>query len=83
MTSPVGQAGATERGSNLTNGRYNPAWFRIVRQVVLFSLGVYVIIYALVTSGHDIPFLVTGLVLVGIIPIEDALIRWATDRRKE
>lgn len=53
--------------------RRGPPWFDFGRRVVLFLLGVYVICYALVTTGHDVAFLVTGLILTSTIPIEDAL----------
>lgn len=63
---------------SLTNGRYNPSWFRLFRQVVIFLLGIGILLYAVVSQGHDIPFLVTGLILIGIVPIEDAISRLAS-----
>jgi ABC-type protease/lipase transport system fused ATPase/permease subunit len=69
--------------SSLTNGRYTK-WFRPIRQIIIFLLGVTVIIYSIVSSGHDVPFLITGLILVGIIPVEDAVEHWSRryDRRE-
>jgi len=31
-------------------------------------------VYSAMTSGHDIPFLLTGLALFGMIPVERALL---------
>jgi hypothetical protein len=45
-------------------------WFDIFRVTVLFVLGVGLIIYAAVTTGHDIPFIVAGLVLCGLVPVD-------------
>jgi hypothetical protein len=63
--------------SSTSNGRLidrrGPAWFDFARRVALFVLGFYTICYALVTTGHDVAFLVTGLILTSTIPIEDAL----------
>ena len=47
--------------------------WQAARQIITFLLGVAMIIYGAVTQGHDIPFLVTGLILMGIIPVEDWL----------
>lgn len=41
----------------------------------MFALGVWLIVHAAVTPGHDISFLVTGLVLFGMIPVEQILKR--------
>jgi hypothetical protein len=45
-------------------------WYNVVRVVVLFVLGVALIIYAAVSNGFNIPYIVSGLVLVGLVPIE-------------
>jgi hypothetical protein len=50
--------------------RIDPHWFDVARQVVMFVLGVWMIVYAAVSQGHDIPFLVVGLILFGMIPVE-------------
>ena len=41
----------------------------------MFALGVWLIVHAATTSGHDIPFLVTGVALFGMIPIERIALR--------
>jgi hypothetical protein len=40
----------------------------------MFILGVWLIVYAAVTSGHDVAFLICGLALFGMIPLERALL---------
>jgi hypothetical protein len=60
------------------NGSYGPPrlpamfrrWFDVVRVLVFFTLGVAMIIYATVSSGHDVPFIVAGLVLCGMVPVD-------------
>lgn len=52
-------------------------WFDVVRVTVLFTLGVGLIIYAAITTGHDIPFIVAGLVLCGLVPVD----LWLTSHR--
>ena len=40
----------------------------------MFGLGLALIIYAVVTPGHDLPF-IAGLVLFGLIPLDTWLAR--------
>lgn len=49
--------------------------FRLIRQVVLFVLGVVVIIDGIVSSNSPVPEIVTGLVLLGLVPIDDLVSR--------
>jgi uncharacterized membrane protein SirB2 len=49
--------------------------FPVIRQVLLFFGGIAIMTYAAVTQGHDIPFLICGLVLVGIVPVDAFLTR--------
>lgn len=62
--------------------RIDPAWFDVARQVVLFGLGVWLIVHAATTSGHDIPFLVTGLCLFGMIPFERLVDRMKNNKEE-
>jgi ABC-type protease/lipase transport system fused ATPase/permease subunit len=52
-----------------------PRWLDIVRQVVMFVLGVWLIVHAALSPGHDISFLITGLILFGMVPIEQLIKR--------
>jgi hypothetical protein len=54
--------------------RIDPGWLDVARQIIMFLLGVFLIVYSAMTSGHDIPFLLTGLALFGMIPVERALL---------
>lgn len=49
--------------------------FRLARQVVLFLLGVVVIIDGIFSSNTPVPEIVTGLVLLGLVPIDDLMSR--------
>jgi hypothetical protein len=56
--------------------KVDPPWWDFIRQVIIFLLAISIIIYAVITPGYDVPFLVTGLILMGILPIERALDRF-------
>ena len=45
--------------------------FTIFRQVITFGLGVWVVVYAVTTSGKDLLFIFAGFALIGLIPVED------------
>ena len=49
--------------------------FAAIRRVTVFALGVWIISAALVDteSQGTIPMLIIGMVMVGVLPIEDAL----------
>jgi hypothetical protein len=42
----------------------------IIRQAGCLVLGGWLIVYAAITQGHDIPFLVSGLILIGVLPVD-------------
>jgi hypothetical protein len=44
---------------------------------VLFLVGIGLIIYAATSPGHDVTFIVAGLVLCGIVPVD----LWVSVRR--
>jgi hypothetical protein len=50
-------------------------YFSILRQGVVFVLGIGVILDALLTQGTHVSELVVGLVMVGIIPLDVLLTR--------
>ena len=76
MNSPAGDPGHV-------GPRIAPDWFDLARQIVMFLLGVWLIVYAATSSGHDVAFLVTGLILFGLIPCERALFRLQYRPNKE
>jgi hypothetical protein len=66
-------------GNGHIGPRVTPNWWDFARQLVIFLLGVVVIIYSVVTAGYDVPFLITGLVLIGIVPVD----RYVVSRAEE
>lgn len=50
-----------------------PAWWDLTRRVVIFALGTACILVALFAADHPIGLLTIGLVLAGILPIENWL----------
>ena len=49
--------------------------FNRARVVVMFVLGCVLIIYSVVTNGTNIPYIVVGAVLVGLVPVDQWLQR--------
>lgn len=45
--------------------------FTVFRQIITFALGVWVVVYAVTTSGKDLLFIFAGFALIGLIPVED------------
>jgi hypothetical protein len=66
-------------GNGHIGPRVTPGWWDFARQLVIFLLGCGVIIYAVVTTGYDVPFLITGLVLIGIVPADRYVISRADE----
>lgn len=79
---PPGKPLLPEREHSHTNGRYYPGWFRFARQVIIFLLGVAVIIYATTNPGNDIALDVVGLVLIGLVPVDELLTRVPTQNQR-
>lgn len=50
--------------------RVEPGWWNLLRQFVIFALGVFCVLYATLTEGHDAAILTTGLVLIGLVPLD-------------
>jgi hypothetical protein len=57
----------------------DPTWWPLFRRMAVFLLGCAVIIDALV-EGSPIGYLIVGLLMVGVLPIDD-LISLATRHR--
>lgn len=49
-------------------------WFNQARVVVVFILGCVLIIYSVVESGTNIPYIIVGTVLIGLVPVD----QWVT-----
>lgn len=48
-----------------------PSWWKVVRRVVVFFLGVAVIIDALWDSEQALGKVIAGLFMVGVLPLDD------------
>jgi hypothetical protein len=59
-----------------------PHWLLISRQLVIFLLGVGVIIYAIQSHDKNFGYIIAGLVLIGMVPIENFLENMAERRSK-
>ena len=57
-----------------------PAWFQLLRRVVVFALGAAVIIDALWDRQYVVPELIVGMIKVGVLPI-DEVVESAASRR--
>ena len=60
-----------------------PTWFVLLRQVVIFSLGVATIVYSIVNTQKNWAYVITGLFLLGLVPIENMMERWPKAKAKD
>jgi hypothetical protein len=60
-----------------------PGWFALLRQVVVFLLGVGVILDAIWTAGTHVTELIAGLVLIGMVPLDSLMNRLPRPRKCE
>lgn len=56
--------------------------FSILRQVIIFVLGVWVVVYAITTTGKDFGYILSGFALLGLIPIERLLNEFTLVRKE-
>jgi hypothetical protein len=63
-----------------------PTWYRtgfpMIRRVVIFLLGVAVMIDALWDRQYVVPELIVGMIMVGVLPIDEVLKSMMARRRK-
>lgn len=57
-------------------------WFSWTRQIVIFVLGVWVVVYAITTTGKDFGYIFAGFALLGLIPIERLLNEFTLVRKE-
>lgn len=50
-------------------------WFNQARVVLMFSLGVILIVYSVLATGTNIPYIIVGAVLIGLVPVDQWLQR--------
>lgn len=54
--------------------RVYPHWWNLVRQVIIFILGVFAVVYVIVSPGANLVLLIVGLVLLGIVPVDHIML---------
>jgi hypothetical protein len=52
----------------------SPRWLVRLRQLAIFLLGVWLITYSVTATSKNIAYIITGLILIGIIPVETLLL---------
>lgn len=60
-----------------------PVWWQWIRRVVVFALGVALIVDSLFQRPNVIVRLLVGLVMVGVLPLDDLLRLVARHRHRE
>lgn len=58
--------------------KVKPGWWNLTRQIVIFVVGIFCVIYVVVTPGVNIVLLIVGLVLIGIVPVDRLMMNWFT-----
>jgi len=55
----------------------NDVWhfFNALRRIVVFVLGVWIIVDGLTESTNVIPKLIVGMIMVGVLPIDNLVLR--------
>ena len=48
-----------------------PAWFQLARRLIIFALGAAIIIDALTDKQYVVPELIIGMIMVGVLPLDD------------
>jgi hypothetical protein len=54
-----------------------PGWWDFVRQLIIFALGVGLIIDVAVNPAGRVVLIITGLILIGLVPIDKMVSKWA------
>jgi hypothetical protein len=54
--------------------RVTPSWWNLIRQMVIFVLGVFCVVYVIATPGANLVLLIVGLVLLGIVPVDHIML---------
>jgi len=56
-------------------------WFESVRRVVIFILGCFCFIKGVISPENTVPELIIGMVMVGVLPIEELAVPWRRRRK--
>ena len=57
--------------------------FTVIRHIVIFLLGVLIIVDALANATYVIPKLIIGMIMVGVLPIENLTFRSPLEMRNK
>jgi len=64
---------------------HTKAWriFEAIRRVTIFLLGTLIIVDGLIgQQDNQVPILIIGMVMVGVLPIENLFIPWLRKRKE-
>jgi hypothetical protein len=56
--------------------KVTPGWWDFIRQVIIFALGVSLIIDVAVNPAGRVVLIITGLILIGLVPIDKMVSKW-------
>jgi ACR3 family arsenite efflux pump ArsB len=54
-----------------------PGWWDFIRQVIIFALGIALIIDVAINPAGRVVLIITGLILIGLVPIDRMVSKWA------
>ncbi len=57
--------------------KVTPGWWDFTRQVIIFCLGIALIIDVAINPAGRVVLIITGLVLIGLVPIDKMVSKWA------
>jgi hypothetical protein len=56
--------------------KVTPGWWDFSRQVIIFALGVALIIDVAINPAGRVVLIITGLILIGLVPIDKMVSKW-------
>ncbi len=57
--------------------KVTPTWWDFTRQFIIFALGVALIIDVAINPAGRVVLIITGLILIGFVPIDKMASKWA------
>lgn len=69
------EPGSLERlAHRLNDTEKYPRWLIRMRQLAILGLGIWIIVHSVTATSKNIAYIITGLILIGIIPVETLLL---------
>jgi hypothetical protein len=56
--------------------KVTPGWWDFSRQVIIFALGIALIIDVAINPAGRVVLIITGLILIGLVPIDKMVSKW-------